>query len=161
MGDKEYVAKGVKVVWNGILDLDKVYTKAKGYFDMKMYDFNEEKYIERVKQGGKQIEIKWKATKGVSDYFKNVIEIGILIIGLNKVEFEKDGRKLTVEKGEIEFQFDAYLLKDANKDFENKDFLKKIYEIMYRKRIDEYKIDLYDAVYGLVEEVKGLLELYA
>lgn len=161
MSEKDYVAKGVIIRWTGLFDLEDIYKKAKGYFDTKVMDFKEEKYIERVKPGGKQLEIKWVATKKVSEYYKKVIEIGILVLGMNKVEVEKDGRKLVLEKGDIEFQFEAYLVKNASDKFEEGSFSKKIYNVLYRSRTEHYKIELYDAVYGLVEEVKLLMEMYA
>lgn len=161
MSEKHYVAKGVVVKWDGLFDLDEVYKKAKYWFDMKTMSFKEEKYIERIKGGNKQLEIKWKASKDVSSYFKYVIEVGILILGMSKVEVEKDGVKLPLEKGEIEFQFNAYLLKNANDKFDEGSWYKKLYEIIYRKRIDNYLIDFYNSFYGLVDEVKMLLEMHA
>lgn len=161
MADKDFIAKGVTIRWNGLFDLEEVYKKSKGWFDMKVMEFKEEKYIEKIKGGSKQIEIKWTATKKVSNYFKQVFEIGILIIGMTQVEVEKNGRKLILEKGEIEFQIDVYLVKNADDKFGEGSFYKKIYERVYRKRIDEYKIDLYNSAYGFVDELKKLLELHA
>lgn len=161
MADKEYIAKGVTIRWNGVFDLEEIYKKSKDYFDMKVMNFKEEKYVEKIKGGGKQLEIKWKATKKVSDYFKQVFEIGILVLGMTKIEVEKDDRKLILEKGEIEFQVDVYLVKNANDKFEEGSFYKKIYEYVYRKRIEGYKIDLYNSAYGLVEEIKKLMEIHA
>lgn len=161
MVEKDYVAKGVVIRWSGLFDLEEVYKKSKEWFDTRVMSFKEEKYIERVKPNGKQIEIKWKITKKEGNYIKKVIEIGILIIGLNKVEVEKDGIKMNLEKGDIEFQFSAYLIKNADDKFDDEGLSKKIYEMIYRRRIEDYKIDFYDSVYGLIEEVKGLMEMYA
>lgn len=160
MVDKEYIAKGVTLRWTGVFELEEVYKKSKEWFDTKLMDFKEEKYSEKIKNNGKQLEIKWKATKKVGEYFKQVIEIGILVLGMTKVEVEKDGRKLVLEKGDIEFQVEVYLLKNANDKFTEGSFYKKLYEIIYRKRIDNYKIDLYNSAYGLVDEIKKLLELH-
>ena len=161
MSTREYVAKGVVVRWSGLFDLEEVYKKSKEWFDTRVMNFKEEKYVEKIKGNSKQLEIKWKATKKVSDYYRQVFEIGILIIGLTKVEVEKEGRKLYLEKGDIEFQFDVYLVKNANDRFEDGSFYKKVYEKIYKKRINDYLIDLYNSAYGLIDEVKKLMEIHA
>lgn len=161
MSEKHYVAEGVVVKWTGLFDLEEIYKKSKAWFDTKVMDFKEEKYIERFKGSSKQLEIKWKATKNISPYFRKVIEIGILVIGITKVEVEKDGRKITLEKGDVEFHFKAYLLKNASEDFEEGSWYKKFYEVIYRNRINNYLIDIYNDLYGLIDEVKMLLEMHA
>ena len=161
MAEREPVASGVTIRWSGLFDMEDIYKKSKGYFDTKVMDFKEEKYIERIKPNGKQLEIKWTASRKIGGYYKKVIEVGILVLGMNKVEVEKDGRKLALEKGDIEFQFDAYLVKNINDKFGEGSFYKKAYDMLNKSRSENYKIELYDAVYGLVENVKLLMEMHA
>lgn len=160
--DEEYVAKDVKIKWKGNFEMELVYKKIKQWFDSRGYsNFKELKYIERVKPNGKQLEIAWEAKKEVSDYFVNCIQLTFLVIGLNSVEVEKDGKKIKMHNAEIEMVFNAFLIKNANKKFTEETFMKKLYEsYIIKDRIEEYKIEIYDNIYGLVNEVKLMLELY-
>lgn len=158
----EIVAKDVKIKRKGIFDMEQVYKKIKQWFDSRGYsEFKEMKYIERIKPNGKQLEIVWEAKKEVSDYFTNNIRLTFLVIGLNKIEIEKEGQKIPMNNGELELIFNATLVKNAKEKFKEDGAMKKIYEsYIVKDRIEEYKIDLYDNIYGLVNEVKLMLELY-
>lgn len=159
---EEIIAKDVKIKRKGIFDMEYVYKKIKQWFDSRGYsDFKEIKYIERVKPNGKQLEIAWEAKKEVSDYFTNVIRLTFLVLGLNKVEIEKEGKKISMNDGDIELIFNAVLVKNAGEKFNEDGIIKKVYErYIIKDRIEEYKIEIYDNIYSLVNEVKLMLELY-
>ena len=161
MAEQEFLAKGAKLKWNGIFDMTNVYKKLKSWFDSKGYDFKETQYLERIKANGKQLEIVWKATKKQSDYFMYTIEVLFLVIGLNKVEVEREGKKFPMEKGEVEIQFTAYLTKDYKDKWKDSQFKKNLYErFIVKDRILGYKGDIYEDVYSLMSEAKTMLELY-
>ena len=161
MSESLYLAKGAKLKWNGIYDMNNVYKKMKQWFDSKGYDFKETQYLERAKPNGTQLEISWKATKKASDYFLYTIEVLFLVIGMNKVEVERDERKFKLEKGEIEIQFTAYLIKDYKDRWKEMPLRRNIYEkFIVKDRIEGYKGEVYENVYGLMSEVKTMLELF-
>lgn len=161
MAEHEFLTKGAKIKWSGIFDMNNVYNKLKQWFDSKGYEFKETQYMERIKSGGKQLEINWRAKKKASDYFLYDIEVDFLILGLNNVEIEHEGRKITMNKGDIEARFTASLVKDFQDKWKDKQIRKNIYEkFIVKDRIKGYKDDVYDDVYNLMSELKTLLQLY-
>mgnify|MGYP001575281733 CR=1 FL=1 len=165
MSEREYVAKDLRLRYNGIYDMDDVYRKAKWWLDFNGYgdemkNFKETKYTERVKPEGKQIEIAWVCKKPINDYIANYIEITFFAVALQKVEIDKNGKKIPMNKGEVEIKFSAYLMINASDKYADDSIINKIYKnYVIKQRIDEYKIDLYRKLYSLHDEVKGHLNL--
>ncbi|MFA5175841.1 MAG: hypothetical protein WC413_01090 [Candidatus Nanoarchaeia archaeon] len=166
MSEKEIVGKGLKLKFVGTFDLEDLYRKMKFWLDFKGYGdekdgFNEDNYTERIKPGGKQIEIKWTCKNEVSAYCTAVLEITFFILGVTPVEVEKEGKTVKLKKADIELRFSAYLIVNANDKWPDDSFTNKLYKkYMMKKNIDEYKIDLYDDLYDMMDEVKNYLELY-
>src|SRR3989344_521884 len=99
----------------------------------------------------------WNANKKQSDYFMYTIEVLFLVIGLNKVEVEREGKKFAMEKGEVEIQFTAYLTKDYKDKWKDSQFKKNLYErFIVKDRILGYKGDIYEDVYSLMSEAKTM-----
>jgi hypothetical protein len=89
--EEAIVSGGLKLKWKGLFDLDEVYKRMKFWLDFKGYGdefstFKEEKYVEKIKGQSKEIHVRWRAEKIISDYFSNVISVTFLILGLKEVE---------------------------------------------------------------------------
>jgi len=160
------VSKGLKVKWKGIFDFNDLYRKMKFWLDFQGYgneksNFKEEKYIERIKGNSKNLEIRWKGEKNVSDYFSFVITITFLVIGLSEIEIENEGKKLPMNKGEVEIKFTAELVKNRSGKWKKDSWLRSFYErFVVRDRIENYKIELYKKLYSFHDEVKAYLEIH-
>ena len=165
MSEKEYIIKDLKLRYVGIFDFADLYKKMKGWLEFNGYgdalkNFKEEKYVERVKPDGKQIEIAWVGKREVSDYFNNIIEVTFFVIGLQKVDVEEDGKKIGTNKGDIELKFNAYLVKDSKNKFHDRPFVRRIYEkYLIKDAIEQYKIDLYTKANGFYDEVRSYLNI--
>jgi len=164
MSEKLVIGKEIKLKFNGIFDMNDLYRKMKFFLEWNGYGPEkgmEKTYTERIKPNGKQLEIKWVATNGVSDYVDGVIEITFFVIGLESAEIEKDGKKIKIKKGDIEIRLTAYLvLNKDKKGWDDNSFVNKIYKkFILKKFIDGYKIDLYNDLYDLHDEVKSYLSL--
>lgn len=164
MSEKIVIGKELKIKYNGIFDFSDLYRKMKFWLEWNGYGPEkglERTYTERIKPNGKQIEIKWVAENDVSEYVSSFIEITFFIIGLESVEIEKEGKKIKTKKGDIEIRITGYVV--LNKDDvmgEDTSFKNKIYKKFILKRnIDGYKIDAYDDLYGIHDEIKSYLNL--
>ncbi len=134
------------------------------WFELYQYDFQEQEYRDEDTQGGKHLEIKWVAEKKIDDYFKYIIEINFLILGLEKAEVEREGIKTATNKGEIEIRTKAFLLKDYNKVWENSPIMRVIRDLydkyLIKSRVEGYEDELYEETYKMLDEVKAFLNLH-
>ncbi len=165
MPQKDIILPKLKVTEKSVFSLDEVYKLMYRWFELHNYDFQEQEYRdEEMGDGSKHIEIKWYAEKKIDNYFKYVIEIGFLVLGLVEVEIDKGGIKAKSHKGQIEMQFRAYIIKDYDKKWENNPlmrFLREIYDKkLIRSRIEGYESELYEETYKLINDIKAFLNLH-
>jgi hypothetical protein len=166
MSIKHPIAKGLKIKWKGIFDWEKLYKLMKRWLDFEGYgneleNFKEKKYKERIQAGGKLLEIVWEGTKKVSSYYNFVIEVTFLIIGMKEVEVELEGRRVKMNKGEIEMRFNAYVLSNASDKLDDNSWFVRVYESWIgRDRLEQHKIDLYKKLMKFQDVIKEELNLY-
>jgi len=164
---KHYIIKGTKMKWKGVFDFDKLYKVIKRWMDFEGYGdemdgFNEKKYKERIQAGGaKMYEIVWEGKKEVSSYFTFVMEITFLLLGVKEIEVEMDGKRVKMNKGEVEMRFNTYVISNANENFKDDSWFIRIYENwVIRDRLEQYKINLYKKFMKLQDVIKEELNLY-
>ena len=151
----------VKIKKDGIVDFDELYRSSKKFLEdygfLKEEQSLEKRYIERIKPGGvKQLEIEWCGEKKVSSFFKYVIKIWFLVIGMTEVEVQQGNIKRKMKKGSFEIRMDAYI--ETSKAWGNISGLKKIYlNVIIPKRVEEYKVDLYDKAYKIHSFMKEFM----
>jgi len=150
--------------------------KHKGYFSFRdlyifCYDWlkdqgykvAEEEYTEKLSSHGKEVVIRWKAKKKISDYFRNIIEVKWHILGMTDVEVEREGKKEKANKGDLKLSFSADLERDYEKRWEDNPFwkfLRGIYDrYVIRTTIDEYEERLRSKAENYVEQIKSFLVL--
>jgi len=158
MEEKIQISKGLKIKWDGIFDFNDLYRKMKFWLEWKGYGNEkglEKSYIERIKPGGKQVEIKWVGKNEVSSFCDAIIEVTFFAIGIEKAEVEKEGKMIKTKKGVIEIRVTSYLVLDVK----NK-FFDRIYrKFVLKNEIESYKIDLYDDTLGFNDEIKAYLTM--
>jgi hypothetical protein len=153
----------VKIKWEGMTDFSELYKYMKlhlvdiGYADEKNL---EKKYIERIKEGGKkQIEIEWKSIKKKSEFFTFHIDTTFLILGMSDAEVQlENGSKRKMNKGVFEVRITSYL-KSTSKWDELKGLQRLYYEMVIRKRINEYLSEIYDKSTAYHSFIKNFLGL--
>jgi len=152
-----------KVKRSGIFNFKDVYQFTYRWFVDEGYDVEEQKYIENVAGDSKDIEIKWVATKKVSDYFQNEIKSDWRIIGMTDVEVEKEGRKIKANKGTFEVKFTGNLKKDYEGSWEKSammKFLRGVYErYVIEARVKEREEKIIKNVEEILEQVKAFLTI--
>ena len=152
------VAPSIRIRHIGILDTSEFYRWVKRWLEFNGYwrDTNE-KYIETILPGGaKKIEFTWDCRKNKSTDVIYVITMTFIFVGLRDVEIQKDDKKIKLQRADFDIRMSAALERTGKQSY-----FMEIYErFIIKKRIEEYKVDLYDKFYGLVEEIKEFLNVY-
>ena len=129
--------------------------------------YSENVYQRGIHRGGKEMWFWWRASKfpegKYSGYIKNFLDIDAHVVYLQNLEVVHQGKKMNVQKGEIEIFFRAKLVTDYNKGWENHKFLKYMQPI-YEKRIihaelEKREKELWRDVSRLQAKVKQYLQL--
>lgn len=162
MAEKDLTIKE-KVESTGLFDFPALYSFAHSWFKEARYGVNEEKYVEKIKGNKKDINIEWKATKDVSDYFKFEHIIKFELRNLSEVEAEINGEKKKMNQGKIEIEISGALIKDKDSKWDTSPFSRFSRDV-YNKfivpsRVNELKNELSDDVRNFKEEIKAFLEL--
>jgi len=162
MVEKDTVFKG-KLKQKGIYNFKDFYEFLYDYLTDENFDVFENKYVEKVEGDAKNIEIDWKATKEISDYFKFEIVANWIILGMKKVKVKKEGKEISMDSGTLEIKFTANLQKDYENRWENNaffKFLRGIYDrYIIRTRIDDYELKIFQEVNELIAQAKSFLAI--
>ena len=161
MAEKDKITKE-ELKNKGIFDFSGLYNYAYEYFRTEGYGVNEDEYAEKIAGECRDVKVKWKATKGVSDYFKFEIKFEIGIRGMSDVEVEIDGQKKQMNKGEIKFKIEGFLVKDPKSKWENsafERFLRDVYnKYIVPNRVDDMEDILLGDIRSLKDELKALMD---
>ena len=127
------------------------------------YFLSEKEYKEKISAMGKNVEIKWEATKEVTDYFKYQIKLNWQVLGLVEAEVEEEGKKIKTNKGEVKISFEAVLIKDYESKWENKPiwkFLRGTYDkYIIKTTAEEQAAKLIGDTNELIDQIKAFLNL--
>jgi len=152
-----------KLKHNGFFNFADFYGFCFDWLKDEGYSLSEKEYTEKVSSNGKEVIIKWEASKTVSDYFKNLIQVKIHILGLNDAEVEVEGKKEATNKGDLKIEISADLERDYEDKWEDNPFykwLRGVYDkYIVRTTIDEYEDRLKDVVVEYSEQIKSYLRL--
>jgi len=162
-GEKETIFSS-KVKYSGIFPFSDFYKFSYMWLTDEMgLDVIEDKYVEKIKGTSKDIEISWKGSKEVTDYFKYDVGVKIVITGMTDVEVVQDKVKTKMNKGSVEVKISSSLLRDYKGKFERsgfQKFLRSIYEKwVIPSSIGEYSDKLVSASDEFLSQVKAYLDL--
>jgi hypothetical protein len=154
-------------------DLFKEKVKHKSFFnytDLYTFCYNwlkgdgwlvsEEEYLEKF-SGAKEIQVKWKAAKKITDYYRFIIKVKFHILGMTDVEVEENGKKIKTNKGDLTLEFDVSLERDYENNWDKTPFwkfMRGIYDkYIIRATMDEYETRLTEKAESFIEDVKAFL----
>ncbi|MBS3156343.1 hypothetical protein J4413_03895 [Candidatus Woesearchaeota archaeon] len=148
---------GLKIRFQGAADFGNVYKFMKlwledrGFADEKSL---ETKYTERRFGERKNLEIHWKGVHKISNYVSYHIEVTFLLLGISETEVQIGDIKRKLDKGDFELKIIGHI-QYGTKDWEQYSFIDKIYyNLIMRKRLDDYKYDFYTVLYKFVDFIK-------
>jgi hypothetical protein len=152
---------GNKFKFVGVFDLNAFYNFVYMWLQENKYVIIEEKgYTEKIKPNGKEVEIHWECRKKVSDYFRFMLKLDWLVLGMTTVEVEENGQKIKMNKGSLEIIFTGYLEKDYEHRWETSavsKFLRGLYDrYVVRGVIEQYE----EQVMMEVDEVNAQCKSY-
>jgi hypothetical protein len=122
-------------------------------------------YKERVGQGGaKEIWIQWRPSRAAEGApLTYYLDFNFHCVALMKTEVIKEGRKMKVNKGEVELVIKAFIEKNYERDFKSDSILKHILKLfnnrIYNKTIEQRRKELYQETYALQNFIKQWLKL--
>lgn len=161
MVEKDRVWFG-KLKHTGIVDFKELYQFCHKWLIDEDYFVIEKVYNEKITGSGKEVEIVWHAFRKISDYFRFYLKLSWRVI-LTPVEIEKNGKRATAEKANIEIKIDGILEKDYEHRWENSGFLKFLRGVydkyIIRGRIDQYEEKLSEEINEFREQIKSFLVL--
>jgi hypothetical protein len=163
MAEKDVVIKEV-LKFAGYTDFKNFYSYAHDWLKGEKYSVTEDQYTEKVKGNSKEIEVVWKASKKLTDYFKAELDVKFRILGLEDVEVEIDGKKNKMNKAaEIKVEIKGTLIHDYGNQW-NKTATTSFFKSLYNKYIipehtEKINNKVEDDVQNYKEELKAFLEL--
>ena len=163
MAEKETIFSS-KIKYNGIFSFKDFYKFCYDWLNEETgLEIIENKYKEKLSGDSKEMEIVWSGSKKMTDYFKFEIEININVTNLTKVEINKEGAKVEMNKGSVEVKIKGTLVRDYQGKFEttafNK-FLRSIYEKwVIPSRIEHYEDKIIEDCDEFLSQAKAYLDL--
>ncbi|MBI2669132.1 hypothetical protein HYX14_04790 [Candidatus Woesearchaeota archaeon] len=106
----------------------------------------------------------WKEGKKIGSPFLNYyLDFNFHVIGLTTTEIVREGRKISVNKGELEILIKAVIDEVYKEKFAEQTLLKQVQELftrrLYRKTVEQRKKELYQEVYVLQNLIKQWFKL--
>jgi len=158
--EKDFVFKG-KVKNTGPFDFKEFYKFLYEWLLHKEYWVVEREYTEKQAQNGKEIVVKWDASRRISDYFRFMFKIEFRLFGIKKVEVEYEGKKMELDKGLMELHFQCILEKDYEQRWETSPFMKWLrttYDrYVIRARIEDYEDRIFEEADEFLGQAKAFL----
>jgi len=152
-----------KVKRSGIFDFKELYQFVYRWLRNEDYDVEEKKYIEEVTGESKKVEIKWEATKKITDYFKIELKLEWRIIGLVNVEVERNGKRVKMNNGSFEVKITGTLIRDYQNSWDRNPtykFFRGIYDrYIVIGTVKKYETKVFGEVEELSEQIKAFLTI--
>lgn len=162
MAEKDLIVKE-KVEHSGLMDFGGFYSFVHSWFKEEGYGVDEVKYAEKSDGAKRSIDIEWKITKRLSDYFKIEHKLKMEVKELTEVEVEIDGKKKKTNQGKITVEISGTLIRDPDSKWDKAPFYRFMRDL-YNKyiipsRVDNMMFKVSDDVKKVKEEMKAFLEL--
>lgn len=162
MSEKEIII-GEKLDYSGLFKFSDLYQEGHFWFSEENYGVIEEKYAEKISGNSKEIDVIWKCTKRLGDYFKIEMKVTWEIKNMVEVEVEVDGKKKKMQQGKLRIDIKGAIIKDAGSIWDPKPvyrFLRDVYnKYIIPQRVDAMEDKVKADVRGFKDEMKAYLDL--
>jgi hypothetical protein len=152
-----------KVKFSGLFDFKDTYQFVYAWLTEEGYSVEEQKYQESVKGDSKDVEIAWDCKKKISDYFRANLKVSWRVLGLKKVEAEKNGKRIKIDDGSFEIKISGTLERDYQNKWDKSQglrFLRGVYDkYIIEGSLKQYRGKVVGDVDDLIEEVKAFLAI--
>jgi hypothetical protein len=153
-----------RIQYEGLFDLSELYKHAHNWLTWRKFDVSEKQYTEKVKAAGKEIEIKWEATKYLDEYSAFKIKVRWHGFRINETEVKRGNETVSLLKGELNVFITAQLETDRQDYWTNNafaSFMRTFYDrYLYRSAIERLKAELWKVGWDFYNEIKSFMNLY-
>lgn len=164
MSQKIDILSEERIILEAIFDLKELYKHAHDWLEWRGYSVAEKKYKEKIKPTGKDIEVDWEATREIDEYSQFMFKVKWRIFALTDVEVQREGGKVTMNKGEVNVFVTASLVTDWQDKWEESKFLKFLQaffeKYLYKGTLDRLKGQVWKEGWDFYNEIKAFLHLY-
>jgi len=161
------------VKFKDVFDFKEFYTALKewmleyGWGDVEEgKDHWETYYAERVSQdGSKEIWARWRLKRAPTDapFLMYYLDLDYHVLGLGPAEIVVEGRKVKVNKGEVELGIKGFIDEKYKEEFDKSALLKEVKLLfakrIYNKVIEQRKKEFYHEAYELQNYIKQWFKL--
>ncbi len=160
MSEKETIFSS-KIKYTGVFSFKDFYKFCYDWLNEELgLGIIEDQYKEKLTGDSKEIKVRWSGSIKLTDYFKFEAEIKMVVTGLTKVEINKDGAKIQMNKGVVEVTMKGILVRDYQGKFETTAF-NKFLRSMYEKWIIPSRIEHFeDKIIGDCDEFLSQAKAY-
>jgi len=160
---EEVAITNSRAKFSGIFDFGDYYRLLYDVFRSMGYDVEEQKYTNKSKPDGDEVEIEWNCYKKVDDYSLFRIYAKTLIIGLQKVKVVVEGVQTTKNQGDCELELKCFIQTDYENRWETNPlmkFMKGMYDVyFYRSTFDSWKEKVASEMHTVENEMKAFFQM--
>ncbi len=164
MPEQRLIIDHLRLGYEGIFNITELYQLIDQFFKEKGFDKKELRNVEMVKPDGKYIEIELMPWKKITDYARHIIRVEMKLFNVKEVEIERDGRKVRMNTGRVNFVIDAYLQTDWESKWETRPlyfFIRTMVDkFIYKSYTNLYEGLLVETTNQLYSLLKSFLNLY-
>ena len=164
MGERTLVVDHLKLKYEGLFNVEELYSVISTFFFEKGWDWNEVLNEELITPEGKQIRILLEPWKSSSEFYKLIARIKLHCNDIKDVEVEHEGKSLKLNQGTVFITFDGYVLSDRSKKWTEEPFFwfltiiaqKYFFRNHFKKLEDWIESDIDD----LYNKIKNYLNVF-
>jgi len=153
-----------RIQYDGYFNLSELYTHVFNWLTWRKFDVAESKYSEKVKAGGKDLQMIWNASKSLDEYSKFEVKLRWDLSGIRDEEVKKGNAVVKMQRGEINVYVTVNVVTDRQ-DFWAQNafysFMRAFYDrYLYRSSLKQLKGEGWTIGWELFNEIKAFLNLY-
>ncbi len=164
MGERKLIVDHLKFSYDGLFNVDELYSVISTWFFEKGWDWTERLNQEQITPQGKQIRIILEPWKSSSDFYKLWMKIKLHMNNVRDVDVEHEGQMLKLSHGQIAMIIDGWVMSDRFgvwSDTPLKWFFKTLAEkYFYHDHFHKFEIWLESDVDDLHNKIKGYLNVF-
>ncbi|MEM4260051.1 MAG: hypothetical protein QXG00_02340 [Candidatus Woesearchaeota archaeon] len=152
-----------ELAYSGLFKLRELYKLIDQWFMEHGYDKNELKNYEDVTEDEKEYMLELLPYKNYTDYVRGEIRIFMIIKNCKETIVEKENLKIHMQKGNIKFSFDAYLITDYEDSWQTTPFyyfLRTLFDkFVYKIYITKYENQVIKDCNEIQNQIKSYLNM--
>lgn len=164
MAERRVIVDGLKLNYKGMFHLEELYKLIDHWQREKAYTKHEINVNEQVFKDGRYVEAEMEPYKKISDYAKYVLNIKIIVKDMKDITTEIDGKRTTLNEGNVEVKLTGFLELDYEGRWERRPlfyFIRSIFDqFVYKVNTERFEAGIMEEVNLLYSLVKGFLNLH-